>query len=163
MRHPMLKKRRPHDISVHARPSSYNFVWSRKIPTPTILHLVFLAVERIPDTSHTLVQTLHGLGDSLQCLAACAAQEKHFVEDLVGLHVAHTDSLFLAADVATAEDGVSAGSRGDCDFDLRVGFCEALEVGLEEVAGGLFVSESREVNTVGLAYFIPLLLPAQSQ
>jgi hypothetical protein len=127
------------------------------------LHLVLFAVERIPDTSHTLVQTLHGLGDSLQRLAARAAQEEHFIEDLVGLHIAHANGLFFAADVAAAEDGVSAGSRGDCDFDLRVGFCEALEVGLEEVAGGVCVSESREVGTTGSAYFIPLLLPAQSQ
>lgn len=162
MRHPMLKKRRPQDISVHG-PSSYNFVCSRKIPTPMLLHLVLLAVERIPDTSHTLVQTLHGLGDSLQRLAARAAQKEDFVEDLVGLHVAHADGLFLAADVAAAEDGVSAGSRGDCDFDLRVGFCEALEVGLEEVAGGVYVSGSRRGDIRGSAYFIPLLLPAQSQ
>jgi hypothetical protein len=131
--------------------------------TPIILHLVFLAVERIPDTSHTLVQTLHGLGDPLQRLAARAAQKEHLVEDLVRLHVAHTDSLFFTADITAAEDGVSAGSRGDCDFDLRVGFCEALEVGLEEVAGGACVSESREVDGLGSAYFIPLLLPAQSQ
>jgi hypothetical protein len=128
-----------------------------------LLHLVFLAVERIPDTSHTLVQTLHRLGDSLQRLAARAAQKEHLVEDLVGLHVAHADGLFFAANVAAAEDGVSAGSRGDCDFDLRVGSCEALEVGLEEVAGGACVSGSRGRDIMGSAYFIPLLLPAQSQ
>lgn len=128
-----------------------------------ILHLVFLAVERIPDTSHTLVHTLHRLGDSLQRLAVCAAQKKHFVEDLIGLHVAHADGLFFAANVAAAQDGVSAGSRGDCDFDLRVGFGEALEVGLEEVAGGACVSWSHQVEIYRSAYFIPLLLPAQSQ
>ena len=96
-----------------------------------ILHLVLLAVERIPDTSHTLVQTLHGLGDSLERLAARAAQEQHFVKNLVRLHIAHANGLFFAADVTAAEDRMFAGSRGDCDFDLRVGFCEALEVGLE--------------------------------
>lgn len=120
-------------------------------------------MERIPDTSHTLVQTLHRLGDSLQRLAARAAQKEQLVEDLVGLHVAHANGLFFAADVTAAEDGVFAGSRGDCDFDLRVGFCEALEVGFEEVAGRACVSESRGRDVVGSAYFIPLLLPAQSQ
>ena len=48
-------------------------------------------------------------------------------------------------------------------FDLRVGFGEALKVGLEEVVGGACVSESRMVGVRDLAYFIPLLLPAQSQ
>jgi hypothetical protein len=128
-----------------------------------ILHLVLLAVERIPDTSHTLVQTLHGLGDSLERLAARAAQEQHFVKNLVRLHVAHADGFFFAADVTASEDRVFAGSRGDCDFDLRVGFCEALEVGLEEVAVGACVSGSREFGRRGPTYFIPLLLPAQSQ
>ena len=130
---------------------------------PMILHLVFLAVERIPDTSYALVQTLHRLGDSLQLLAARAAQKQHLVEDLVRLHVAHADGLFFAAYVFSAKDRVSTGSRGDCDFDLRVGFCEALEVGLEEVAGRARVSESRREMERDSAYFIPLLLPAQSQ
>ena len=100
-----------------------------------LLHLVLLAVERIPDTSHTLVQTLHGLGDSLQRLAARAAQKEDFVEDLVGLHVAHADGLFLSADVFALHDGVTAGSGRDCDFDLGIGAGELFEVGLEEVAG----------------------------
>lgn len=120
-------------------------------------------MERIPDTSHTLVQTLHGLGNSLQCLAARVAQKEHLVEDLVRLHVAHADGLLFAADVTAAEDRVSAGSRGDCDFDLRVGFREALEVGLEEVAGSKCISESHRAHVRAFAYFIPLLLPAQSQ
>jgi hypothetical protein len=36
-------------------------------------------------------------------------------------------------------------------------------VGLEEVAGGACVSWSHQVEIYRSAYFIPLLLPAQSQ
>ena len=99
------------------------------------LHLVLLTVERTPDTSHTLVQTLDLLGLPLELLAAGVAQQRCLFQNLVGLHVAHADGLFLSADVFALHDGVAAGSGGDGDFDLGVGAGELFEVGLEEVAG----------------------------
>ena len=92
-------------------------------------------MERTPNTSHTLVQTLDLLGLPLELLAAGVAQKSCFFQNLVGLHVAHADGLFLSADVFALHDGVAAGSGRDCDFDLGVGAGEVFEVGLEEVAG----------------------------
>lgn len=120
----------PHDICTS--PSSYNFRSSEK---SCLLHLVLLSVERTPDTSHTLVQTLDLLGLPLQLLAAGVAQQRCLLQNLVGFHVAHADGLFLSADVFALHDGVAAGSGRDCDFDLGVGAGELFEVGLEEVAG----------------------------
>lgn len=59
-------------------------------------------MEGIPNTSHTLVQTLNGLRDPLQLLAARIAQQRRLLEDLIRLHVAYTDGLLLAVDVAAA-------------------------------------------------------------
>jgi hypothetical protein len=92
-------------------------------------------VERTPNTSHTLVQTLDLLRLPLQLLAARVAQQQGLLQNLVGLHVAHADRFLLSADVLALENGVAAGSGRDCDFDLRVGAGEVFEVGLEEVAG----------------------------
>ena len=91
-------------------------------------------MERTPNTSHTLVQTLDLLGLPLELLAARVAQQRCLLQNLVGLHVAHADGLFLSADVFALHDGVAAGSGRDCDFDLRVGAGEFFEVGLEELA-----------------------------
>jgi hypothetical protein len=77
-------------------------------------------MERTPNTSHTLVQTLNRLRDPLERLSARVAKQQGFLQNLVGLHVAH---------------GVAAGSGGDCDFDLRVVAGESLELGFEEGAG----------------------------
>jgi hypothetical protein len=118
-------------ISVHL-PSSYI---SRSSERSTfLLHLVLLSVERTPDTSHTLVQTLNLLRLPLELLAACIAQQQGLLQNLVGLHVAHADRLLFSADVFALEDGVAAGSGRDRDFDLRVGAGEVFEVGFEEVA-----------------------------
>jgi len=103
-------------------------------------------VERTPDTSHTLVQTLDLLGLPLELLAARVAQQQSLLQDLVGLHVAHADGLFLSADVFALHDGVAAGSRRDCDFDLRVGAGEFFEVGLEEVAGRKLLEDLIEME-----------------
>lgn len=93
-------------------------------------------MERIPNTSHTLIQTLDRLADPLQLLAARAAQQQGFLQNLSRLHVAHADCLLLPADVFAFEHGVFAGSGRDGDFDLGVGAGELLEVRLEEGAGG---------------------------
>jgi hypothetical protein len=92
-------------------------------------------MERTPNTSHTLVQTLNRLRDPLERLSARVAKQQGFLQDLVGLHVAHTDRFLFAADVFAFEDGVAAGSGGDCDFDLRVVAGKSLELGFEEGAG----------------------------
>lgn len=98
----------PHDICTS--PSSYNCQSSEG---STFLNLVLLSVERTPNTSHTLVQTLHLLGLPLELLAARVAQQHCLLHNLVGLHVAHTDGLLLSADVFALHDGVAAGSGRD--------------------------------------------------
>ena len=70
-------------------------------------------MERTPDTSHTLVQTLHLLGLPLELLAAGVTQQHRLLHNLVGLHVAHADGLFLSANVFALHDGVAAGSGRD--------------------------------------------------
>ena len=67
-------------------------------------------MERTPDTSHTLVQTLHLLGLPLELLAASVTQQHRLLHNLVGLHVAHADGLLLSANVFALHDGVAAGS-----------------------------------------------------
>lgn len=91
-------------------------------------------MERIPNTSHTLIQTLNRLRNPLELLAARVTQQRGFLQDLVGLHVAHADGFFFAADVFSFEHGVAAGSGRDCDFDLGVVAGEGLEVGGQEGA-----------------------------
>ena len=123
----------PHDICTSL--PSYKFFHTPSNATLFLsLHLVLVSVERIPNTSHTLVQTLDRLGDPLELLAARAAQQSRFLQNLVRLHVAHADGFLLAANVFSFEDGVSAWSGRDSDFDLRVGAGEFFEVGLEELA-----------------------------
>ena len=51
-------------------------------------------------------------------------------------HLPHTDGLLAAVHVLAADDGVSAGARGDGAFDARVLGSEAGEVIREEGAGG---------------------------
>jgi hypothetical protein len=101
-------------------------------------------VERTPDTSDTLVQTLDLLGLPLELLAARIAQQQGLLQNLVGLHVAHADGFLLSADVFALQDGVVAGSGRDCDFDLGVGAGELFEVGLEEVAGRELLADVRD-------------------
>jgi hypothetical protein len=120
-------------------------------------------MERTPNTSHTLIQTLNRLRDPLQRLSARVAKQQGFLQNLVGLHVAHANGFLFAADVFAFEDGVAAGSGRDCDFDLGVVAGESLELGFEEGAGKSFVRGCRRGEAGEEAYFIPLLLPAQSQ
>ena len=101
-------------------------------------------MERTPDTSDTLVQTLDLLGLPLELLAARIAQQQGLLQNLVGLHVAHADGFLLSADVFALQDGVVDGSGRDCDFDLGVGAGEFFEVGLEEVAGRELLADVRD-------------------
>lgn len=92
-------------------------------------------MERIPNTPDALVQTLDRLRHALELLAAGVAQQRRLLQDLVRLHVAHADGLFLAVDVTAAQHRVPARPRRHGHFDLRVGAREGCEVGFEEGAG----------------------------
>ena len=91
-------------------------------------------MERIPDTSDTLVHALNGLGDLLQLVAAGIAQQFSLLHDLLFLQTAHTDGLFAAVDICALDDGVFAWARRDGDFDLGVCAGKGWEVVLEERA-----------------------------
>jgi hypothetical protein len=124
----------PKPCNICTNPSSYNSTY--QIPSHSkLLNLILLPMERTPDTSHTLIQTLNRLRDSLERLSARIAKQQGFLQNLVGLHVAHADGFLFAADVFAFHDGVAAGSGGDCDFDLGVLAGESLELGFEEGAG----------------------------
>jgi len=119
-------------------------------------------MKRIPNTPHTLIRTLHRLRDPLQPLPARIPQQQHFFQNLIRLQISHADGFLAAVDVLASDYGVAAWSGGDGDFDLGVLAGEGLEVGFEEVA----VMCQHGVGVDGgaiRAYFIPLLLPAQSQ
>jgi hypothetical protein len=128
----------PKPCNICTSPSSYNPSYNPNPAQSKLLHLVLLPVERTPNTSHTLIQTLNRLRNPLQRLSAGVAKQQRFLQNLVGLHVAHANGFLFAADVFAFHDGVAAGSGGDCDFDLRVVAGESCELGLEERAGGIF-------------------------
>lgn len=96
---------------------------------------------RIPHASHTFIETRHGLPCPLQLLSARALQQVGLVEDLGGLHISHADGALLAVDVGAANDGVTAGARGDGDFDAGVAAGEGGEGLFEEGAVGRDGSE----------------------
>jgi hypothetical protein len=89
-------------------------------------------VERIPDTSDTLVDTLDGLCDLFQLVAAGVAQELGLLHDLLFLQAADADGLFTAVDVCALDDGVFARTRRDGDFDLGVCAGKGWEIVFEE-------------------------------
>jgi hypothetical protein len=89
-------------------------------------------VERIPDTSDTFVDTLDGLGDLFQLVAAGVAQEFGLLHDLLFLQTAYTDGLFAAVDICALDDGVFARARRDGDFDLGVCAGKGWEIVFEE-------------------------------
>ena len=78
-------------------------------------------MERIPDTSYTLVHTLDGLCDLSKLFAAGIAQELGLFHDLFLLQAAYANGLFAAVDVCALDDGVFARARRDGDFNLGVG------------------------------------------
>lgn len=94
-------------------------------------------MERIPDTSDTLVDTLDGLGDLLQLVAAGIAQQFGLLHNLLFLQAAYTDSLFASVDICALDDGVFAWARRDSNFYLRICAGKGWEVVLEEGAGAV--------------------------
>lgn len=91
-------------------------------------------MERTPYASDTLVQALDRLRHSLQLLAVGLLKQFCLLHDLVWGHITDAYRLYAAIDVVALDDGVLAGSRGDCDFDARVLFREGLQLRLEESA-----------------------------
>lgn len=91
---------------------------------PVCSNLPLGAVERIPDTSDTLVQRLDRLGDLPQLLAAGIAKQKGLFQYLSVVEVSHTYGLLAAVDVGALDDGVFPWSWRDGDFDLWVLLCE---------------------------------------
>jgi hypothetical protein len=89
-------------------------------------------VERIPDTSDTLIHTLDGLCDLFQLVAAGVAQEFGLLHDLLFLEAADADGLFTAVDICALDDGVFARARRDGDFDLGVCAGKGWEIVFEE-------------------------------
>jgi hypothetical protein len=89
-------------------------------------------VERIPDTSDTLIHTLDGLCDLFQLVAAGVAQEFGLLHDLLFLQAADADGLFTAVDICALDDGVFARARRDGDFDLGVCAGKGWEIVFEE-------------------------------
>jgi hypothetical protein len=89
-------------------------------------------MERIPDTSDTLVDTLDGLCNLSQLVAAGVAQQFGLLHDLLFLQAANADGLFAAVDICALDDGVFAWARRDGDFDLRVCAGKGWEVVFEE-------------------------------
>jgi len=93
-----------------------------------------------PDTSDTVVNRLDGLGLLPQLLARCISQQDRLLQNRIWLQVADTDCLLAAVDVGALDDRVLAGTRGDGDFDRRVGFGEAGERVAEEEAEKISIS-----------------------
>lgn len=91
-------------------------------------------MERTPHASDALVQTPHRLRDLLQLLSIRIAQQQRLVQNLIRVHVSHTDGLFAAIDVLAFDDGVFVRTRRYGDFDAGVFFRKCREFGLEEVA-----------------------------
>lgn len=88
---------------------------------PEPLYLQPIPVVRGPYASDGLVDTLHGLGGPPVLLAAAVAEDLGFLEDLIGLHVAHADRLFAAVDVLCDNNGVLGRPRRNGELDLGVG------------------------------------------
>ena len=91
-------------------------------------------MERIPDTSDTVVDTLDGLCDLFQFVTAGVAQEFSLFHNLLFLQTADANGLFTAVDICALDDGVFAWTRRDGDFDLGVCAGKGWEVVLEERA-----------------------------
>lgn len=94
-------------------------------------------MERIPNTSYTLVHTLDGLCDLSQLFAAGIAQELGLLHDLLFFQAAYANGLLAAVDICTLDDGVFARARRDSDFNLGIGAGKGWKVVLEESAGAL--------------------------
>lgn len=93
---------------------------------------------RIPDTSHTLVNTPDHVPARtitlLQLLPARIPQYHRLLEYLLRRHFPNAYRLVSTVHVVSSYHRMAARSRRDGDFDARVLLCEGGEVGLEELA-----------------------------
>lgn len=90
------------------------------------------SVVRTPNTSHTLVDTLHGLRDPLQLLSARIPQKLRFLHYLTRLHIPYTDDFMASVDVVARYHRMFVWSWRDCYLDLGVGGGKSGEFVLKE-------------------------------
>jgi len=84
------------------------------------LYLYPTPMERTPYTSHTLVDALHWLNNSLNFLSTGIPQQLCLLQYLARLQTPYTDCLFTTINIVTYYDWVLFRPWRDCDFDLRV-------------------------------------------
>lgn len=89
-------------------------------------------MERRPDASYTGLRARDRLVCLLQLLSTGVPQQLDLLQNLIWRHVPHANRLGLAVDVVAGDHGVAAGSGGDGEFDLGIGFGEFGEEGLDE-------------------------------
>ena len=80
---------------------------------------------RTPDTSHTLVDTLHRFRNPLQLLPARIPQKLCLLRYLAGLHISYANDLMASIDVVARYHRVLVGSWRDGYLDLGVGGSES--------------------------------------
>ena len=93
-----------------------------------------------PDSSDTVVDTLHWLSDLLELLSASIPQELSLLHDLPWLQVSDTNCFLAPIDVVAFDDRVLARTWGNVDFDLGVLPREFGKGGLEEGAAICIIS-----------------------
>lgn len=91
-------------------------------------------MKRTPNTPHTVIQALDRLRHPLQLLPTRLLQQLRLIQNLQFVQIPHTDGFRASVHVVPDDDGVSAGARGDGDFDAWVGFGEEGEFVFDEVA-----------------------------
>lgn len=96
-------------------------------------------MKRTPNPPNTLIQTLHGLRHPLQLLPTRLLQQRRFIQNLQLMQIPHADGLRASVHVVADDDGVSARSRGDGDFDPGVLFREGGEFDFDEFTVGFGV------------------------
>lgn len=90
-------------------------------------------MERTPNASDALVQTLDGLVDGAAvALSGGVAQELGLLENLLPLEIADANGLGTTVDVVTLDDWLLARARRHGYFDCRVGFGEFGKIVLQE-------------------------------
>lgn len=124
-----------------------------------------MPVVGIPHASHALIQTLDRLRHLLELLAVGGLQDKSLLENGVWLHVPHADRFLPSVDVLAFDAWVLARTRRDGDLDTRVLARKFRKHRFEERAVLCVSFRSRStMNTCSKwTYFMPRLLPAQSQ
>lgn len=134
-------------------PRNIRYLHSQRHQCPHMIQLVRhtsygypTAVVRTPDTSHTLVDTLHRLRNPLQLLSTRIAQQLRLLQYLTRLKFPHADRFMASVDVVACYHRVFVRSGRDGDLDLWVGGSEARKTVFQECSGGRL----RECSNVGI-------------